>query len=88
MGNAAQRGKSRCRENLCSGDDTLSQEYFVYFKKEGLNRGANYPVDAAAVLCGIALKQKSSFAICEAAQIQHVFGTYAQPADSREKRLK
>ena len=58
MGSAAQRGKSRCRENLCSGDDTLSQEYFVYFKKEGLSRGANYPADAAAVLRGVAQKRK------------------------------
>ena len=31
------------------------QEYFVYCKKKFLNQGANYPSDAAPVLCGVAL---------------------------------
>ena len=38
-------------ENLCSDDDAFLREYFVYFKKKRLNQGANYPADAAAVLC-------------------------------------
>ena len=34
------------------------QTYFVYFKKNFLNQDANYPSDAADVLCGLALKEK------------------------------
>ncbi len=41
---------------MCSDDGTFLQIYFVYFKKKFLNQGANYPSDAADVLCGVALE--------------------------------
>jgi len=34
LGNTAQCGKSRFRENLSSDDGTFSQMYFVYLKKK------------------------------------------------------
>ena len=42
-----------------SDDGTFSQEYFVYCKKKFLNQGANYPSDAADVLCGVALIKRA-----------------------------
>ena len=58
-GRTAQCAESRYRENLCPDDGAFSQEYFVYFKKKRLDQGANYPADAAAVLCGVDSKKKN-----------------------------
>ena len=46
-------GESGLREDLCSGDDAFSREYFVYFKKKRRRQGANHPQGAEDVWVGV-----------------------------------
>ena len=46
-------GESGLREDLCSGDDAFSREYFVYFKKKRRRQGADHPQGAEDVWVGV-----------------------------------
>ena len=53
-------GKSRLRENLCSGKADFLQAYFVYVKEKRRRRGANYPQDAEGDTVGGRLNHQQS----------------------------
>ena len=46
-------GESGLREDLCSGDDAFSREYFVHFKKKRRRQGADHPQGAEDVWVGV-----------------------------------
>ena len=66
---------------MCPDDGAFSQEYFVYFKKKRLDQGANYPADAAAVLCGVDSKKKKPHGL-----VVHTANTHHGPS-ARQREL-